>query len=133
MNWKLLLSFVLTIIIPLLYVMNIFLAYFIKNTYVGHAYLILLGILFSFVGLLFWFISFINLRKNFEVLPKRQKPITKGLYRYFKHPMYIGIWLTFLGLSLANQSLPSLLFLFIILTPILIVRARIEEKKLIKQ
>jgi protein-S-isoprenylcysteine O-methyltransferase Ste14 len=130
---NLLLSFCLTIAIPLLYLLNIFLAYFAKNSYTGPMFLILLGILFSFVGLTFWFSSFITLRKKFQVLPTKQKAIKKGLYRYFKHPMYIGIWLTFLGLSLANQSLLSLLFLLIIMTPILIIRAKLEEKKLIKK
>jgi protein-S-isoprenylcysteine O-methyltransferase Ste14 len=131
MNWKLIFSFALTIIIPILYLINIFLAYFLRNTYQGPIFLIILGILFAFLGLIFWAASFIHLGKAFGVLPKEQKRIKKGLYKYFNHPMYIGIWFTFLGLSLANQSIPALLFLFIILTPILIIRANLEEKKLV--
>ncbi|OGH07219.1 MAG: hypothetical protein A2W22_06195 [Candidatus Levybacteria bacterium RBG_16_35_11] len=130
MNWKLSLSFALTIIIPILYFINIFLAYFIRNTYDGPVFLVLLGIPVAFFGLIFWATSFINIRKVFGVLPQEQKRIKTGLYRYFRHPMYWGIWFTFLGLSLANESYPSLLFLFIVITPTLIIRALIEERKL---
>jgi protein-S-isoprenylcysteine O-methyltransferase Ste14 len=133
MKQNLLLSFILTVTIPLLYLLNIFLAYFIKNSYSGPLFLKLAGLIFAFIGLFFWFYSFFSLRRVFAVLPKKQKAVKSGLYRYFKHPMYIGIWLTFFGLSLANQSLPSLMFLLIILSPILFVRARLEEKELIKR
>jgi len=130
MNLKLSLSFALTIIIPILYFVNIFLAYFIRNSYNGPLFLVLLGIPIAFFGLVFWAASFINIRKVFGVLPQEQKRIKTGLYKYFNHPMYWGIWFTFLGLSLANQSIPSLLFLFIVISPILVLRAKIEEKKL---
>ncbi|OGH10278.1 MAG: hypothetical protein A2152_01725 [Candidatus Levybacteria bacterium RBG_16_35_6] len=130
MNWKLSVSFALTIIIPILYFVNIFIAYFVRNTYNGPAFLVLLGIPIAFFGLVFWTTSLINIRKVFGVLPQEQKRIRTGLYRYFKHPMYLGIWFTFLGLSLANQSWPSFLFLFVIMTPILVIRAIIESKKL---
>lgn len=133
MNYKNSISFGLTIAIPLLYIMNIFFAYFYKNSYIGPSFLITLGIVFSFVGLFFWYVSFVNLRKSFGVLPQKQKRVKDGLYKYFKHPMYIGIWLTFFGLTLASQSFPSFLYLLIIITPLLIVRAKIEEKELIKQ
>jgi protein-S-isoprenylcysteine O-methyltransferase Ste14 len=130
MNWKLAFSFALTIIIPILYFINIFLAYFIRNTYNGPLFLVILGIPLAFFGLIFWAASFINIRKSFGILPQEQKRIKNGLYRYFNHPMYWGIWFTFLGLSLANQSIPSLVFLFVFLSPILIIRAKLEEKKL---
>jgi len=130
MNWKLIFSFILTIFIPILYFVNILLAYFIRNTYQGPLFLVLLGIPLAFFGLIFWVASFINIRNVFGVLPQEQKRIKTGLYKYFNHPMYIGIWFTFFGLSLANQSWPALLFLFVVMTPILLIRARIEEKKL---
>jgi protein-S-isoprenylcysteine O-methyltransferase Ste14 len=130
MNWSKVFSFILTIIIPILYFINIFLAYFIRNTYNSSLILVVFGILFAFFGLTFWIASLVNLRKVFGVLPQKQKRIRTGLYKYFRHPMYIGIWFTFLGLSLANRSFPALLFLLIVMTPILIIRAILEEKKL---
>ena len=130
MNLKLIGSFYLTIFIPILYLVNIFLAYFFKNAYSGPTFLIVFGILFAFFGLFFWIASLINLRKVFGVLPQKQKRIRSGLYQHFNHPMYIGIWFTFLGLSLANQSYQSILFLILIITPLLAIRAKIEEKKL---
>ncbi len=129
-NLKLIFSFCLTIFIPLLYLLNIYLAYYYPNTIKLPFLLILLGIIFFTIGLTFWIISFYNLRKVFGVLPQKQKKIKTGLYKYFKHPMYIGIFLTFLGLSLANSSKPGLLFLFFIILPVLILRIKFEEKNL---
>lgn len=128
---RLIISFYLTILIPILYLVNIYLAYFYSNTIELSPVLILTGIISFTVGLIFWIISFYNLRKVFGVLPQKQKKIKVGLYKYFKHPMYIGIFLTFLGLSLANASKPGLLFLFFVILPVLILRIIFEEKKLI--
>ncbi len=130
-NWKLIFSFYLTILIPILYLFNIYFAYFYSNTISLSPVLILTGIFFFTIGLAFWIISFYNLRRFFGVLPQKQKRIKVGLYKYFKHPMYIGIFLTFLGLSLANTSEYGLLFLFFVTLPVLILRIIFEEKKLI--
>jgi protein-S-isoprenylcysteine O-methyltransferase Ste14 len=71
-----------------------------------------------------------NLGMSFGVLPKKQKRIKTGFYKYLRHPMYVGIWSTFLGLSLANASWQGLVFLNILMTPLLFIRAIFEDKKL---
>jgi len=114
-----------------MYLYNIYLAYtFPKTLYIS--WLVqLLGFFLAIAGLVFWVVSYINLGWSFGVLPQKQKRVTKGLYRYFKHPMYMGIFLTFLGLSLANMSFIGLLFTVLVISPILLTRAYFEQKKLL--
>src|SRR5680860_1799570 len=121
LNLKLILSFYITFLIPFIYFANIALAYFFPRTISLSVSLSLLGLIFAIIGLILWIISFLNLGRSFGVLPQKQKRVTKGLYKHFKHPMYLGIFLTFLGLSLANASKPGLIFL---------IRTNLEDKKL---
>jgi protein-S-isoprenylcysteine O-methyltransferase Ste14 len=129
-KWNLVASFAVTIIIPLLYLLNILIILKTPNTVVFNLNLVILGSGLAAFGLFFWIISFINLGKSFGVLPQKQKKVKTGLYKYFNHPMYIGIWACFLGLSLANSSWAGLVFLNLVITPLLFIRAAFEEKKL---
>lgn len=126
------LEFYLTITIPLLYLTNVFLIQYYKNTFQLPYLLILLGLSLSVIGLIFWLTSFFTLLRSgsFGVLPQKQVRIKTGLYKFLKHPMYIGISLVFFGLSLANQSKEGLLFTIAIMLPLLIIRAILEDKKL---
>ena len=130
-KWNLVWQFVGTVLIPLLYLINILIAFNNSYSFKATLPLILLGIILAFLGLIIWITSYINLGKSFGVLPQQQKRIKNGLYKYLNHPMYVGIWLSFLGLSLANASWQALIFLNIVITPLLFVRAVFEEKKLI--
>lgn len=130
-NWNLVWQFVGTVFIPLLYLTNIFIAFNNSFSFKPAFSLVLLGVVIAFLGLILWVVSYINLGKSFGVLPQKQKKVKKGVYKYLNHPMYIGIWLTFLGISLANASWQALVFLNIVITPLLFIRAVFEEKKLI--
>jgi protein-S-isoprenylcysteine O-methyltransferase Ste14 len=130
-RWWLVTQFIVTVIIPLTYLYNILIILNTPNTFNITSGLRLLGIGVAVFGLVFWIISFINLGKSFGVLPQKQKKIKKGLYKYLSHPMYVGIWSCFLGLSLANASWQGLIFLNIIMTPLLFIRAGFEENNLI--
>lgn len=129
-KWNLVWSFIGTIFIPILYLVNIQIALTTKGTFYAPMPILLTGVLIATFGIIFWIISFINLRHNFGVLPQKQKRIKTGLYKYFSHPMYIGIWACFFGLSLANASWPGLVFLNLVTTPLLFIRAYFEERKL---
>lgn len=129
-KWNLVASFLGTFLIPLLYLLNILIAFKTSGSFPTNISLIILGILIGALGLLIWIISYINLGKSFGVLPQKQKRIKRGIYKYFNHPMYIGIYLSFLGLSIAYASWPGLLFLDIIIAPLLFIRAVLEDKKL---
>lgn len=123
-------SFALTLFIPILYFINLFFIYNMKNTISLPFFFLIAGLLLSLFGVIFWIISFYNLRKAFQVLPKKQKRVKAGLYKYFKHPMYIGISMTFLGLSLGFESLGGIIFFFVVMLPVLIIRGVNEEKLL---
>lgn len=129
-DWKKVWSIYATLGIPLLYLYNILLAYQYGNTMRISPRLGILGLLLAVCGAGIWIVSYVNLGFSFGVLPQKQKKVTRGLYAYINHPMYVGIWCTFVGLSIANASLPGLLFLTLIITPLLTIRAHFEEKKL---
>ena len=129
-NWKLVFSFWATLFIPLLYLVNIYIAAIYGNTFNISLQLRFLGIILSMVGIIFWIISYINLGHSFGVLPKKQKRVKRGLYKYFNHPMYMAIFTTFLGMSIANASWQGLIFLNIVILPILFIRAHFEDKNL---
>ncbi|KKR31347.1 MAG: hypothetical protein UT63_C0073G0013 [Candidatus Gottesmanbacteria bacterium GW2011_GWC2_39_8] len=67
---------------------------------------------------------------SFGVLPEKKKRVKRGLYKYFDHPIYVGIYLTFLGLSIALGSLPGFLYDLVIMIPLSYYRAKKEEKLL---
>ena len=83
------------------------------------------------IGLILWITSYFFLGKEFGVLPhKPQKVVKTGPYKYLHHPMYVGIFLTFTGLSLANLSSPGFLLNLLILTPLNWYRAINQSKNL---
>ena len=59
------------------------------------------------------------------------KPVTKGLYRYSRHPMYVTFPLIFIGTSIASAS-----WLFLLLSIVLIIthfyNGTIEERECLK-
>ncbi len=129
-NWKLVFSFWATLFIPSLYLLNIYLAFVFSNTFDATFQLKFLGIILSFTGIIFWITSYFNLGHSFGVIPQKQKRVKKGLYKYFNHPMYMAIFITFLGISIANASWQGLIFLNLIIIPLLFVRAYFEDKNL---
>lgn len=94
--------------------------------------ILIFSLLIIFLGLLLWTSAYFYLGKSFSILPKAQKLITNGPYRFFQHPIYTGIFLTFLGLSLASNSIPGTLYTLLCLGPINLTRAKKEEKELKK-
>jgi protein-S-isoprenylcysteine O-methyltransferase Ste14 len=120
-----------TIVFPLLYLLNALIAYSFTATFYAPISVSLLGSVLMFIGICIWITTMVHLKKGFGVLPQKQKRIKIGLYKYFNHPMYGGIYLTFLGLSLANQSWQGLFFLNVFLLPTLVFRAAYEDKYLI--
>ena len=127
-------SLILTLLIPLLYLLEIFI---IVNTgkVLGFGIPItILGLIISFFGLIHWILGFINLGTGaFAVLPKAKKLITTGIYKHHRHPIYLGIILTFLGLSLSMGSWTGIFYVLLILIPLSVIRIKKEEKILLKK
>lgn len=94
----------------------------------------IIGLIIAFMGLVLWVCGFMFLgKKSFSVLPKAKILQTTGIYRYFRHPIYLGIILTYLGLSLCLGSATALLYLLLVICPTCLIRAIKEERSLHKQ
>lgn len=125
---KLVGEFYATIGVPIIYALGLYLL-----TKQDHDYGITLqitGLTMALAGILMWIRSYKSLGGAFGVLPRTQKRVTKGIYKYLKHPMYVGIILTYLGLSFAGGSTYAFWFTLLLLTPLLIIRAHFESKLL---
>lgn len=126
------LEFYLTITIPLIYLLGLII---ISPSIFAVPYTLysLIGLIFTILGLVLWIWSYLSLGLSLTVLPKAQKLVTTGPYKYFSHPIYLAIILTFFGLSLASGSVPGLLYTIVIIIPLNIIRAKKEEKTLLKK
>jgi protein-S-isoprenylcysteine O-methyltransferase Ste14 len=92
----------------------------------------LLG-LFAVPPLLFW--TFRSLGKNLTdtVLTRREHTlVTQGPYRWVRHPFYDVVFLWGLSLSLLTANWLLALLVFSVFT-MMVLRTRIEEKKLIER
>ncbi len=88
-----------------------------------------LSTVWFYIGLpvfLIGFIPYAVLAVNFITTPLDQ-PVTRGIYRYSRHPMYLIMFLTLLGAGIASASWIFLLFSVVaIILPLLFVEA--EER-----
>ncbi|MEK9628102.1 MAG: isoprenylcysteine carboxylmethyltransferase family protein [Nitrospinota bacterium] len=126
--------FLLNILVPSLYLLPLLLAYFgPKNFGFGFDELVYAGLTVGGIGVIIWILSMFTLGPSLAVLPGTDKLVTRGIYRYMRHPIYVGIVLTLVGLFLACGSIPCLVYVFIIVIPLNIFRARAEEKELLQQ
>ena len=82
------------------------------------------GTVWFYIGLgvfLFGLIILTVATLNFTTAP-HDKPITRGLYRYSRHPMYLAMFLIYIGTSLASAS-----WLFLLFTIVTVVLTRLES------
>lgn len=94
-----------------------------------------LGLALCTAGLLIGVVAVIQLNTNLSPFPSPVKGgtlIKKGLYRYVRHPIYLGIILAMFGFSLASFSYPRL-FLTVICYGFFMLKARYEESLLRKR
>lgn len=66
----------------------------------------------------------IEIKENHEL-------ITRGIYKYLKHPYYLGVILELAGVCMISNSFYSLLLVFFVQGPLLAIRIYLEEKTLI--
>jgi protein-S-isoprenylcysteine O-methyltransferase Ste14 len=83
-----------------------------------------LGTVWFYVGLIIFLIGFIPyamVTVNFGNTPL-DKPVTRGIYRYSRHPMYLTSFLIFVGAGIASASWLFLLLsvLYVITVPLFI-------------
>jgi protein-S-isoprenylcysteine O-methyltransferase Ste14 len=93
------------------------------------------GVALYTIGLLMALISRVQLADNWSDIEKakvleNQVVVSKGLYRYIRHPIYVGDLLLLIGLELSLNS--WLVLGVILLLPVVIRQAVSEEKMLLR-
>ena len=76
-----------------------------------------IGEFLLFVGLFLMTIAMITLGSNLTPSPKPKEDstlVTKGVYKYARHPIYTGLMISCFGFSLASSSFLALIFLIIL-------------------
>lgn len=92
------------------------------------------GLAFMIIGGLIMIISRIQLGKYGTPVihtGKDHKLVTKGLYKYVRHPMYSGATIMMLGPYLAFRSLFVLIGMVIFFIPLMRMRMKMEEETLL--
>ena len=65
-----------------------------------------LGTIWFYIGLPIFFVGVMILviaTINFAIAPM-EKPITEGLYRFSRHPLYLSLFIVYIGISIATAS-----------------------------
>ena len=126
--------FLLNVLVPSLYLFPLIFAYLgPKNFGFGYDGLVYTGLTIGVAGVILWILSMMTLGPSLAVLPGTDRLVTRGVYRYLRHPIYVGIVLTLGGLFLACGSAICLIYVFVVVIPLNIFRARAEEMVLQEQ
>jgi protein-S-isoprenylcysteine O-methyltransferase Ste14 len=80
-------------------------------------------------GSLLAVVSLLTLGRSFGVLPAARKPVCTGVYRWVRHPAYVGQLLMLAGCGISSSPLLGLLIPLACL-PLLALRIRAEERLL---
>lgn len=125
---------VLTVLVPSLYLLALVLAWFApKHFGFGIRPLVYVGLTVGLSGVVLWIVAMVHLGKSLAVLPGGERLVTRGVYRYLRHPVYLGIDMTLFGLFLAVGSTVGMIYFFVVVVPLNIVRSRFEEKALLRK
>ena len=101
-----------------------------ENIGFGNLDVAIAGLIVGFTGLFIWFWGFLSLRNSFSVFARAETLVKSGVYKYLRHPIYMGMTMAFIGLSIAKGSLLALVFTLMVTTPMNLIRAKKEEKLL---
>jgi len=69
------------------------------------------------------------LRRSFSIMAEVREPVFSGIYRWFRHPMYLGSIISSLGILLCYFNMLNVA-IFCIFCFLQIYRANLEEKKI---
>lgn len=91
-----------------------------------------LGFAIIAVGMLLFGVTIIYLGRAFlgEVEPVTNRLITTGPYRFVRHPLYLSMFVTVIGLAVALRSLWGILIALAVFVPLGLYRASLEEQAL---
>lgn len=123
-----------TVLVPSLYLLGLAAAWFAPKQFgFGIRPLVYVGLAVGLSGIVLWIVAMIHLGKSLAVLPGGERLVTRGVYRYIRHPVYLGIDMTLFGLFLTVGSLAGMIYFFIVVLPLNRIRSRLEEKALLKK
>jgi len=91
-----------------------------------------IGLVILICGSVFFAYVLLYLRSGFfgETEPKLDSLITKGPYRFCRHPQYLSFITMIFGFDLMFRSLVGILFTLTLSIPSVVYRARVEDKLL---
>jgi protein-S-isoprenylcysteine O-methyltransferase Ste14 len=125
---------VVTVLVPSLYLLALVVTWLApKHFGFGIRPLVYVGLTVGLSGVALWIVAMIHLGKSLAVLPGGERLVTRGVYRYLRHPVYLGIDMTLFGLFLAVGSTVGMIYLFVVVLPLNSVRSRLEEKALLQK
>jgi protein-S-isoprenylcysteine O-methyltransferase Ste14 len=93
------------------------------------AHLFLLSVMF--IGYAIYLIGLLTLRKAFTIMPEARELITKGIFKYIRHPLYFGHFIFFIGVTFSHFHWYTVVMCIVFIIG-QYYRAKIEEKKLSK-
>ena len=125
---------IVTVLVPSLYLLALGVAWFApKHFGFGIRPLVYVGLTVGLFGVALWMVAMVHLGKSLAVLPGGDRLVTRGVYRYFRHPVYLGIDMTLFGLFLAVGSTVGMIYFFAVVVPLNIIRSLLEEKALLQK
>ena len=94
-----------------------------------------LGAIWFYIGLIVYLLGlamYVIVLVSFATTPLDREPVTKGLYRYSRHPMYTTSFIVLIGIGIVSASWLILLFsvLYIVFA---VIAAPAEERSLLYQ
>jgi protein-S-isoprenylcysteine O-methyltransferase Ste14 len=95
-----------------------------------------IGLFFIFFGMLGRVISIRMLGKMFTVdvnIADDHRIVKSGVYKYIRHPAYLGAIISFVGFGLSLNNWLSLLIVSILVPLVMVHRIKIEEEALIER
>lgn len=89
-----------------------------------------IGVVIIISGVIIRWISIIQLSSAFTVnvaIANNHKLKTNGVYKYIRHPSYLGLWLIMFGFSVSMNSYFSILIITIPMFLAILYRIKVEE------
>ena len=125
-------KFLLDLLIPSLYLLPLLIVFFLpKNFGFGNESLVPFSLAIGIVGLVIWIAGMACLGKALRILPEANSIVAKGVYRFIRHPIYVGIVFTHFGLFFACGSIFGIIYTFILIIPLNVIRAQLEEEAML--
>ena len=123
--------FLLNLLVPSLYLLPLLIVFFLpKNFGFGNESLVPFSLAIGMLGLTIWVAGMAYLGKALKVIPEANLFVAKGVYRFIRHPIYVGIVFTHLGLFFACGSTFGIVYTLVLIIPLNVFRAQLEEKAL---